>query len=275
MPLKDVLVYVSDCDDPAREATKAIAFAHAHGAHLSGLHLMPLEKMSGLRKNQSQQPETDCAKTASRVFKAAASKAGVSADWITAGGDFSSPAGIAKAFNHHARLADLIILRQPVEVGAGLHHGQILESVILGSGRPVLILPDSADADLFGTRVLIAWDHSKEAARAVHDALPLLRKAETIEVLTVGLVAASPTGTDVPGKALCEHLGRHGIVAAAAKIRALESTIGESLMATAESKNADLIVLGAYGHSSSGELLLDDVTGTILENTKTALFLSH
>jgi nucleotide-binding universal stress UspA family protein len=152
----------------------------------------------------------------------------------------------------YARLRDLTI----VPVPEGDHVQQwYAESIIFGSGRPALILPQTRPrAGIALNTIIVAWDFSRPAARAVAGALPLLEKAKRVLVITV--VNEKTFDTKRSGPELAKHLSRHGVSVALDAIDAAGRTIGDAINSQVESRNADLLVMGAYGHSRFREFFL-------------------
>jgi nucleotide-binding universal stress UspA family protein len=144
--------------------------------------------------------------------------------------------------------------------------------LVLGAGRPVLLVPYAGRYADAGKRVLIAWNASREAARAVADALPLLVRADAVDV-----VAFAPGGDhgEVPGADLAHYLARHGVKANAAVDSAPEVAIGERILTRAADTDADLIVMGAYGRSRLSELVLGGATRTLLAAMTVPVLMAH
>jgi nucleotide-binding universal stress UspA family protein len=172
----------------------------------------------------------------------------------------------------HARVRDLTIV--PVPEGNQLQHWYT-ESVIFGSGRPVLILPHAGkrSAGFELGRVLVAWDFSQPASRAVADALPLLEKAKRVDLVTV-------TNEKVlPGKRsaaeLAKNLTAHGIDVSLETVDAAGRRIGDVLASYADEHKADIIVMGAYGHSRVREFILGGATKSVLSRPPTPILFSH
>jgi nucleotide-binding universal stress UspA family protein len=172
----------------------------------------------------------------------------------------------------HARRADLSIVTRAVSDHA---HGDLLDAVLFGSGRPVLLMPpDWRGEGLFDT-VVIGWDAKREAARAVHDALPLLRLAREVVIATVDAKPSSAGHGAMPGKDLAAHLARHGVKVRVNNIDGMGRSESAALLDCAIAVSADMLVLGAYGHSRAEEWLLGGVTRELTQTSPIPLFLSH
>jgi nucleotide-binding universal stress UspA family protein len=146
--------------------------------------------------------------------------------------------------------------------------------VVINSGRPVLIVPYSGKFENIGNRVLIAWDASMAATRTVTNALPLLKRAQIVEVALFNPESQPQVHGALPGSDVAIYLARHGI-----KVEVLQRTtdadIGTALLALATELDSDLLVMGGYGHSRFREILLGGVTRTVLEAMTIPVLMSH
>jgi nucleotide-binding universal stress UspA family protein len=175
----------------------------------------------------------------------------------------------AGAFTRHARCNDLIVIGQtdPEEPSPAVTP-DFPEHVVLNSGRPLLIAPYAGRFDRFGSKVMIAWDASAAAARAVAYALPILRRADIVEVVVFNLDDAQ-LGPDV-----VHYLAHHDVKADVIR-QETDIDVGNSLLSMATDLNSDAIVMGAYGHSRLREKLLGGVTRTVLESMTVPVLMSN
>lgn len=272
-----LVVCLDDSDRSAARLDFALALAAGLGAHLTGLHLsyMPDAAMAAYdgaevlyEKLERDLRQRQAAARAS--FEAGARKAGVEADWLAAR---SADMSAVTAF---ARASDLVIAGQPDPADSASYVGEGFPSrFLIELGRPVLFLPQGfAPAPAFD-HVLVAWNGSREATRAVVDALPLLCAARRVTVLTVAPALPPATG-GIPRPDLVAMLRRHGVNAT------LEETIsheapGDWLLARAADIDnpADLLVAGAWGHSRFAEFVLGGATRTLLAGMTLPVLLSH
>ena len=169
-----------------------------------------------------------------------------------------------------ARAADLLVVgrqdrRNPSDWRFAINPGDIA----LQAGRPVLVIPPGAD-HLSAQQVLVAWKDTREARRAVWDALPFLRGAKEVVVCTVGDDARHASARDVQ-----EHLCRHSVVAEVMGLQRREATVGDELIKAAERIGADLIVSGGYGHSRMREWVFGGVTCDLLEHAPMCCLMTH
>src|SRR6185437_11051024 len=200
-------------------------------------------------------------------FDDATRRAGIASEWRALEGD---PAELAI---HEARYADLIILGQS-DPDEPLSRADIPGAVLLGAGRPVLVIP-FIGSETIGRNVLVAWRTTREAARAVNDALPFLTAADSVTVLTINPERDGDGQPDRSTAEIARHLARHGIEAEASHIDAADIEVGEALLSRAADLDSDLIVMGGYGHSRLREFALGGTTRTLLQHMTVPVLLSH
>lgn len=293
--LRDIVVVLEESAQSEIRLGIAIALARQHNAHLTGLSaldvLMPdrplVQRRDGL--GMGAQPvaqvinwglapppsylevDTRAAEAAERVeaaFREQLQFSGLQGDWRMASDD------VSEAVVCQARQADLVILGQvnpdhPPPLGRHL-----IEAALMTSGRPILAIPYVGRFKAVGTRILVAWNNSREAARAVNDALPLLAQAALVTVLEVNSTGRKPTATDATGADIARHLARHGINAEARTV-AGGISVPDALLNYAADVSADLLVLGGYGHSRLRELVLGGVTRELLRHMTVPVLMSH
>lgn len=176
---------------------------------------------------------------------------------------------LAGAVSNLARYHDLVLM----SIGADDVTPQATaEAVIFGSGRPTLLVPEGPPTATF-EHVLIAWDGSRVAARAVSDARDFLERAQTVTIALVIDEKALPD--DNPGKRLAEYLGRRGIEATVAQVQGRGRPVGETLQAHATEIGADLIIMGGFAHSRMRDFVLGGATAGILKDLRLPVLISH
>jgi nucleotide-binding universal stress UspA family protein len=205
-------------------------------------------------------------------FRTAAERGGIAYGTRT---DRALDKTLARVVSMHARYTDLLVLGQvdpdePPYVGRDLP-----EQVVLASGRPVLVVPHDWAARLLGERVLIAWDASREAARAVSDALPLLQRAEAVLVVSVNPKSTPLGHGELPGADIALHLARHNVEVDVQSVETDRMEVGEALLSFAADRGCDLLVMGAYAHSRVRELVLGGATRTILKSMTLPVLMAH
>ena len=149
------------------------------------------------------------------------------------------------------------------------------EEVVLGSGRPTLVMPYIGGSSCPGERIVIAWDESREAARAVADAIPFLIQATAVWIVCIGEKVQSMTGEPSAGEALRRFLADHDIVAKAECLYPDECSEGDVLLSRIVDFGADLLVMGCYGHTRLRELVLGGLTREILQHSTVPVLMSH
>lgn len=150
---------------------------------------------------------------------------------------------------------------------------QLAEALLFRSGRPILVVPRSDQRGFRCNRIVVAWDYSAPAARAVADALPLLGRAEDVLFLTVG--DDKSFGTNLVRDDVVQALGHRGVQARAEERRREGGKIGDVLQAIALQEQADLLVMGAFGHSRLTEFILGGATRNVLDDLKLPVLMSH
>jgi nucleotide-binding universal stress UspA family protein len=265
----------------------AARLAQQHDAHLIGLHAttpvripnyVRSELVADVIAHEREQRRAVDKELAAR-FDQIATRVGVSRrEWRL------SELDPADALTLHARYADLVVLGQhdPDEEGAAFD-GDTAELVALQSGRPTLIVPYAGQFDTIGKRILLAWNASREATRAMTDALPLLQSADHVTVLSVNARAGSRgsgihrTGAhgELPGADCALYLARHGVQVDVSHDPGVDIDIGNYLLSRATDLEADLLVMGAWGHARLRELMLGGVTRTLMQHMTVPILLSH
>jgi nucleotide-binding universal stress UspA family protein len=177
----------------------------------------------------------------------------------------------------YARHADLAVAGQTDMADPDTYVApNFVENLIMSAGRPVLVMPYAGASDLIGTAPMIAWDCSRAATRAVHDALPFLVRARTSAVVTVNALDDESASARLPGAEIATVLARHGATVTTHSLEGVpRREIGETLLSQASDLGADLIVAGAYGHMRVAELVLGGVTRKLLQSMTVPVLFSH
>jgi nucleotide-binding universal stress UspA family protein len=282
MALKDILVHLDVTPRSASRMELAARLALQHGAHLTGVHVIDIPSanyfygaaMPFVPANPEEIVEriraeaTEAAAPVEAAFRDCVSRNGLQGEWRLVEG--SPPAMVAL----HARYSDLCIVGQPNR-DQPQDADAVTVTTVMTSGRPVLAVPFAGQFPTLGERVLVAWNASREAARAVNDALPLLINAKQVTVLAINPQRGVGGHGDVPAADIALHLARHGLNAQAAHTVARDIADGEALLSYAADIGADLIVAGAYGHSRARELVFGGVTQTLINEMTAPVLLSH
>ena len=273
--LKDILLHLATGIQDDTTIDYAISVALAFDAHLAGAAFANDEVPAALLVNgvpplwidEYRQQSQDAAKAEVARFAAAVKRAGISAQagWLP-----ESLAGAANLFARMARRFDLSVVRR-AEATQGDLAPRIIEAALFETGRPVLVVPPGRKADFKLERVMIGWDGSACAARAVADAMPFLQRAKTIELVMV----VEHGGKEAPAADILQHLARHRLAAALEEIVAPHVKPANVLLSRATETAADLLVLGGYGHSRLRELVLGGVTRSALAAATIPTLMSH
>jgi nucleotide-binding universal stress UspA family protein len=178
---------------------------------------------------------------------------------------------VAQIFGETARHYDLSVVAQE-EPENDLPESLIIEAALFESGRPVLVVPYIQKSGIKLDRIMLCWDGSRNAARAVGDAMPILRNAGRIEVVTVD---AKERRNTIRGAQIAEHLARQGLKVELKPIVAPDSDVANVILSQAADSETDLIVMGGYGHSRLREFVLGGATRGILESMTVPVLMSH
>jgi nucleotide-binding universal stress UspA family protein len=281
MSYKDLLVVLDAAPDTSGRVDLAATLAERFSAHLAGLYPIPspeLPRRAGYADLAALEPvyhewrarALEQAEQTREAFERAAALRGVASEWRGAAEGWEADPAL------HARYADLTILgqRDPDDDEMALTRPRP-ERVTLASGRPILVVPYAGKFATVGRCVLVAWDASREAARAVADAMPLLARAEAVTVLVVDPHTGPDGHGDLPGADIARRLARHDVKAQVERTVSAEVPIGEALLSRIADLGADLLVMGAYGHSRARELLLGGATRSILASMTIPVLMSH
>ena len=280
MAFKDILLVLITYPEAteASEIGEAVSFAGALDARISALacvvqvrapsqHLLSDAFVAGL-VNSERKKSADTAAELLAIFETSAKKAGVFQDSLTET-CFTSDA--PDLITRKARLRDLTIVPA---ISEGTNYRWFAESIVFGSGRPILLLPRRGhNRELALDNVVIAWDGSRPAARAVADALPILERAKEVRIVTV--VNEKELSSKSPAVELSRYLERRGIAAKSDCVDAAGRQIGEVFKSHLTSNQTDLLVMGAYGHSRVREFILGGATRSMLIKAPLPILLSH
>jgi nucleotide-binding universal stress UspA family protein len=285
---RSVLVHVSDSTRSRDVLACATRVSAALGAGLRAVHAVEPLHVGAYLSPETATIAAQLSEEAERERLARARAFVVEAS-ATSGQriPFESP-GIdpVEALLTRSHTADLMLLGQPTDDDADGPSRRLVSRLLVGAGCPLLLIPATGPITHCGTRVLVAWSATRECARAVRDALPLLQRASAVEVMRLGS-PASDTGE--PLDAVADYLRVHGISAtfSARPVREIsfgerlltptgvDASIGELLLSHAADMDADLLVMGGYGHTRAFELVLGGVTRTVLTSMTLPVLMSH
>ena len=205
-------------------------------------------------------------------FEKACKAANVKSEWRS----IDAVLSVADVVIKHALCADVVIMAQadPDDRDAKIQ-AEIVERVLIESGRPILVMPYAGHFKSIGDNALIAWTPAKESARAVFDALPLLQKAKRVKVMTVNPQDQNGQMVTSTATQCALSLARHGVKAEADHTSSGEISVGNELLSRAADFGADLLVMGGYGHSRFRETVFGGVTKEILHHMTMPVLMSH
>jgi nucleotide-binding universal stress UspA family protein len=277
--IRDVVVFVDGRQEGSRIIEFAARLAQEHGAHLTGAFVWPPLSNEGsaayVRGRAMQELIASYDAEVSRQeknlrdsFEKAASSGGLQAEWR------SVRHLVAEDMVVHARYADLTIVGRPESAGRDAIPLDLPQTLVLASGRPVLLLPPEPPPSA-GRRVLVGWNAGREATRAVGDALPFLAGAEAVELLVVDHERHPADHGEEPGADIARHLARHGVRVDVRRMASGGEDVGRLIFSRASAFGADLVVMGAYGHSRLTELVFGGVTRTALHEAKLPVLMSR
>ncbi len=278
MRFKDILVHVDTTPASRVRVHLALTLGRRFGAAITGLHVIPTPNVPPYFKPSAIDRITKiyeknaqiAAERAEVLFRDETAHAGPAILWECLAGDLDV------MIAERARFADLLLLgkfdtENPPMISAFL----LPAKVVLGAAAPIIVVPNIGLFDDVGQHVLIAWDGSREAARAVRDALPLLQVAEQVSFIAIDPLRQGHMRDGVHPSALAIHLARHGIRAEQIEGSAADGGVASGLLGYAQSLHADLLVMGAYGNPPGWEFIVGGTTADILEQTPIPVLMSR
>lgn len=296
MALKDILVGVDPSTAGDGRLKLALNLVRAHKAHITACYIMraehaapspiipgvPVNPGAGILIAPEGGPtlgdtvptsispasrEAERAEQVEELFRTELRAHGLGGEWhLLSPGETAVFIDLAKSF-------DLTILGQlsPEIRSTGFRPDEI----VIATGRPVLVVPYAGAFDTVGRRALVAWDGTREAARAANDALPLLENAEAVTVMFVGARETALEEHHPSIERIVHHLQRHGIAARAEETLQGDLRISDVLLSRAADLAVDLLVAGAYHHSQLREALVGGVSRDLLDHMTVPVLMSH
>jgi nucleotide-binding universal stress UspA family protein len=279
MSYKTILVQVDDSKNLEPRIAIAADIAAAENAHMIGIALTGVSRFiseisSIAMDNVLIEPHVKLlrqrATNALKKFEAIARQMGVASFEERMVDD-----EIAGGISVQARCCDLVVLGQPSpdEAGSAINPS-FPENVVMNSGVPALIIPFVSTSRKVGDSALVAWNGSVEATRAVHYAVPLLKRAKTVKVAIFNPSSLRDLVDDPPGTYLARYLARHSINADV-MTPTTDGNVGDALLALAGTLASDYLVMGCYGHTRFREVLLGGATANVLDSTPLPVLMAH
>lgn len=278
--IREIFVPLLRFDSDAAAIDAALSLAKAHDAHISALvtleHPMPLVTEFGYVPVEASQRELDEASAAAEA-QAARARTQLAREAVSSEVRLTEVMMLwsEETAALHARHADISVLGGPDPKQGSPRFALTFNSLLLSSGRPVLVVPTGASLPSPLRRVVLAWKPAPEATRALHDALPLLAGTSGIDVLMIDPQVAEGHHGEQPGADIARHLSRHGLAVNVVSMPKEGRSIGANLLHHVQDVDADLLVMGGYGHAHWREMILGGATRTVLDGMRKAVLFSH
>ena len=274
--LKDIVVNLSGRAAQDFAANYATSIAATFGAHVAGIAFLyepviPDGTLGGIPVDLIELQREENSKAANAAvgrFEAATKTAGVSAETRVLDATLG---GAAALFGQVARRFDVAVVGQ-AQREHGASEELMIEGALFESGRPVVVVPYIQKQGLTLDRVLACWDGGRMSARAIADAMPLLERANAVDIV---IVAEERKNDEITGANMTEHLARHGVTANVKRIARGDLAIADVILDYAADSGADFMVMGGYGHSRLREFILGGVTRGILGSMTVPVLMSH
>lgn len=280
MPYKTILVHLCTEARAPGLLEAAVAVARKSDAHVVALHVIPRVsvpavvpfEVTGEIVEIQQKALIEQASRVKKIYDEAMTQAPVRSEWRQVEAkDFN----VAELVMQQGRTADLIVAAQPQRGLDAYAPTDVAEDVMMDAGRPVLLIPEAGIKGTIGKHALLAWNGSREAARAVFDALPLLEGADQVRIISVNPSKGASGTAEMPWAELAQMLSRHGIKAEATSSYAKHMTVTQELQSRIADHNADLLVMGGYGHSRLREVVFGGATRDMLTEMTVPILMSH
>jgi nucleotide-binding universal stress UspA family protein len=275
--LAEIVVFVDGRTEAAGILEFAGVLAQEHGSRLTAVFMQPEPAATSpemfargkgmLSVIETHQARLDGIEADHRtLFEGIVRRHGIPSEWRSLP-HLSSEVGV------HAYYADLVVIARPDPRGQTAGTPGLAESLVLSSGRPIILFPPHGTVSRV-RRILVAWNARREAIRAASDALPLLVKAEAVEVLVVDHERHAGHGPE-PGADIARRLARHGAQVEVHRLSSGGEDMGRLLLSQAAAFRADLLVMGAYGQSQLSEWMFGSVTRTVLGEASLPVLMSR
>jgi len=274
--IKDIIVNLSVGAKANSASDYAISLAAALNAHLTGIIFLygptvPVSRAGYVPPELEviERHNEAAVKAVRESFTAASTRTGVKAEFLTVSASLVSA---GDQFGQIARRFDLAVVGQ-AEPETRMVEENIIEAVLFDSGGPVIIVPYIQRAPLKLDHIMVCWDGSRAAARAIRDAIPFLRRAGRIEVVNVTNERRKQDQIECAD--LGAHLARHGLNVVIKRMPLGDVDVAAGLLSHAADEDVDFIVMGGYGHSRLREFVLGGVTRSMLQTMTVPVLMSH
>jgi nucleotide-binding universal stress UspA family protein len=270
MSYKNIMVHLGGAGHYVSRLELAVTIAKTFNAHLTGLFVV---------SHQPYKPELEVLgqriAEIEAAFRVKTGDAGIDAHWLCADWHMAD-VGKVEMINHYAHAQDLVIVGQtPPDHLDGDYPKDLPERVVLGSGRPVLVVPYVGSFPATGNRVIVAWKSGRASARAVNDAMPFLVAAKEVRLLDVRSPDEQVLSADAPGDGMASSLRRHGITVKEEHLVSGNIPVENILMNYAWENGCDLVVMGAFSSTKRGTVTLGPVASEMLDHMTLPVLLSN
>lgn len=279
MAYKSLLTVLTDTRFAQAPLDQTIALANAQDAHADALCLGVDRTQTGYYyagANAMILQETlgRAHEEAGQVLKVANDVLGRSGVRWSAEDGVAQIADLGRHVAHRSRFNDLVILPKPYGADQGAELESVVEAALFEGHAPVLVVPDQNTAKSSFARVTVAWNESTEAMTAIRKALPILQSADLVRIVVINPPTHGPERSD-PGGMLSQMLARHGVSCEIDVLSKSMTRVSDILNRHVTDTNADLLVMGAYGHSRFREAILGGATRNMLEQASVPVFMAH
>ncbi len=280
MDYRTILVSLNNYDQTAKVLDHAVAIAKKYDAHLIGLHVLPKINIQPFAvpvdipqevleaQKKAFQEEADRVKA---HFNEVTGRESISTEWR---GVVDQKTSIATRTVENAHYADLIVTGQGKPEGPD-EMAELCERLIMEAGRPIYLVPRETKVNQAGDVILLAWNASRESARAAFDALPFLHNSRQVNIVWIEPEDSAGQSLDLGGSEIATTLARHGVQAEITWPTEKTGGIGLSLNEQVARSGADLVVMGGYGHSRFREYIFGGATRHMLANMSVPILISH
>lgn len=272
MSIKDILVHVDNSHDCDKRLQAAFKIAKTFDSHVNGLYVPETAPYNFYGNSMApeiydvfDQVSKQKTESARALFE------NESADWRSKSTIEITEGDVAKNLLKYSAFHDLLVLGQLDSSKPGNSGRNLLKEIPVEASSPTLLVPYIGSHDCIGKNILIAWDGSREAARSIHYALPFLKKADVVNILSIDIAQTD----NVFENNLVEHLSHHGIIAEHRHLSNTTISAAECILSWVSDFNADLLVMGIYGHNRLREYVIGGVSRTMLESATVPVLFSH
>jgi len=266
MGLKNILVHLDTQPHTEERLDCALALANKVGARIIGLSVITHSLL-----DPAEQDAIRAEINLQEMFERKVEQAGVHAEWQRVDVRVLQ-SSVAEVVNHYACFADLVVVGQPdTRSKHASGNADLPARVILGSGRPVLIVPYAGSFTTIGENVLVAWHAGRESSRSLNDALPILKRADHVHLFEIN--PSEQAREDL--ERLCAHLADHSVTARAETSVVTELAIGDVLLNRVADGGSDLLVMGAYAYTHFGTYVLGEIARHIMRHMTVPVLMSH